>query len=151
MEIYERLEAVMQSEGIDRQEFSRRTGISNSTLTQAKQGKKNSFRMENYEKILAAFPRLRRNWLIFGEGSMLLSGAGEPSEQSSLFDLSERTANVQEVVAVPEFSAAPEAKQPPAANQRTASQVVIAPPPRKVKRIILYYSDNTFEEFEGMG
>jgi transcriptional regulator with XRE-family HTH domain len=184
MEIYERLEAIMNYEKIDRQNFTRLTGISNSTLTQAKQGAKVNFRLENYEKILEQFPSLNRDWLIWGEGEMYRQISNP--QQPSLFDSDEVTesksptygqenSNENTTIPVQKTEQSPIAALPaivePKPLQKTepvvenlpapptppaaaapaiakpASIELVEIPPKTVKKIILYYSDNTFQEF----
>jgi DNA-binding Xre family transcriptional regulator len=172
MEIYERLEAIMNSEKIDRQEFSQLTGISNSTLTQAKNRTKINFRLENYEKILECFPNINRDWLIWGEGTMLREIS--KSQQPSLFDVDDVTESksdgYEQKNANSDAAVSPVITQKIensgfSANLQLSNEKSTATPtensapstrieyieisPKKVQKIILYYSDNTFQEFEG--
>ena len=76
MDIKERIKQFADSKGIPIYKFESTAGLSNGYVNGIRKG----IGSEKLSDILRAFPELNRNWLLFGEGEMLRTGA--PAEVS---------------------------------------------------------------------
>lgn len=159
MDEKERIEKIMLKEEMSAAVFAGEIGIQGSTLSHILNGRNNPS-LDVLKKILNRFRTVSSDWLILGVGSMYRSE--KQSQTPTLFDnIEENTyksvvSSVNEAVKSdtqfspnqqkksnnPEFSSLPisEAKQKnipsPEMNSKT------------VRKIIVYYTDNTFQEFE---
>lgn len=119
---------VMQSEGMNAKQFCQEVGISQGTLSNI-MGGRNKPSLDVMQAILRRFRAVSCDWLIMGVGSMYITGAREEGVLP-LFDndKQEETASVvNEVI---------EEKKP---NMTVAAS-------RTVSKIMVFYSDGTFEE-----
>lgn len=66
--VKERLMEFLKSERISRSEFSRRMNLSPAYLSSMRK----SMPEEKVERLIREFPQLNRDWLLYGEGSMLV-------------------------------------------------------------------------------
>ena len=124
----DRVLQVMQSEGMNAKQFCQEVGISQGTLSNI-MGGRNKPSLDVMQAILRRFRAVSCDWLIMGVGSMYVSGAREEGVLP-LFDndKQEDTASVvNEVI---------EEKKP---NMAIAAS-------RTVSKIMVFYSDGTFEE-----
>jgi len=71
MKIIERILQLIDSEGINKNQFYIRTGISNGLLDKA-----SKIGSDNIEKIYSSFPNTSLEWLITGSGSMYKTAIG---------------------------------------------------------------------------
>ena len=72
MTIKERLSYYLERKGINIFTMEKECGLSNGSFK-----KKSEMRQENIEKVLRAYADLSRNWLMFGEGEMLVAASGD--------------------------------------------------------------------------
>lgn len=68
METKERLLQFIESQGISKSEFERKCGLSNGYLNSSK----GNFGAKKLDDILRVFPSLNRDWLLTGEGEMMI-------------------------------------------------------------------------------
>lgn len=71
MEPWERIQKIMDEEGLNKNSFSKAIGISNNVTITRIINEKRSPSKSTCEKIVAAFPKYSINWLLTGEGNML--------------------------------------------------------------------------------
>ncbi|MCQ2198280.1 MAG: helix-turn-helix transcriptional regulator [Paludibacteraceae bacterium] len=113
------------------------------------------------DKILRAFPGLRYEWLVRGEGSMYNTPKTTEYSQPALFELDDDTKTKAEVVTEAEAQAPYYKKghqedgkteetdgnaQKKAPETEPSSTPVSAE--KQVKKVIVLYTDNTFSEYE---
>jgi transcriptional regulator with XRE-family HTH domain len=134
----DRIYQLMKYQGMSQKEFAATLCIAEGTLSGIFTGRT---RPTNniVNAIHECFPHISINWLMFGEGEMLLDGAAAqaqdaPSGQADLFVSG--TAPSSDVVSTP--SSAPQIQE-----------VVkyIDKPQRKITEIRVFYDDGTFETF----
>lgn len=131
----DRVLQVMQSEGMNAKQFCQEVGISPGTLSNITGGR-NKPSLDVMQAILRRFRSVSCDWLIMGVGTMHIVGAREEGSLS-LFDASgEALVPSKEVV-----------------DERGIADpilpkldVVVQPPVRSVSKILVFYSDGTFEE-----
>ena len=123
----DRIEQVIKSLGVTARQFAAEIRVQPGTISNMMAGRNNPS-LEVMKRIMERYPTLNPEWLIAGRGEMWRT---VPGQEPGLFD-----------------AMAPEGS---AAVRRTAPQKeepqLIAAPPKKISRIVVYYSDNTFEEF----
>ena len=102
--------------------------------------------LENLQRILATYPDINPGWLISGVGSMYVDGSGDPKTPSLFDEETEFPTNSPEKIEYPKEM---ESKQVQNAPKQTVNQSVSLKIPTtvKVKKIAVFYSDNTYEEF----
>lgn len=101
--------------------------------------------MEIIQKILETFPAINPDWLILGFGTMYRPSSG--SGQTTLFDMQGPVSKRSDTNVPP--NPGKEAKaiskdEPAATSNSTLPQL---PHVKSIKKITVYYSDMTFEEF----
>ena len=156
----ERIDKVMQQENMNSAVFAAAIGIQGSTLSHILNGRNNPS-LSVLQSILNRFPNISPEWLIMGQGPMERSS--KQSQMPSLFpsedetvsksvtlepDLDEKKATSfstiqQKSAAIPEIPVQVTPEQP-----RPAFIPVIETTQRSVRKIIVYYTDNTFQEFQ---
>ena len=126
----DRVLQVMQSEGMNAKQFCQEVGISQGTLSNI-MGGRNKPSLDVMQAILRRFRAVSCDWLIMGVGTMYVSGAREDG-MLSLFDN-------EPVQSAPEVSVV----NTPIEDKKSA---IVASVQRTVSKIMVFYSDGTFEE-----
>lgn len=142
-----RLQKLLDSEQLTPAKFAEILGVQRSAISHILTGRNNpSFDFIN--RILHKFPALSSDWLITGKGNMY-----KTLVQGSLFDF-----NAPKHEPSPEKIAEPKPSDPSVdtdvKNNRDSSGslkvtdvINRSVAPRMVKKIVVFYTDNTFEEF----
>lgn len=168
----ERIEKVIQSEDMSSGQFASEIGIKNSTLSHILNNRNNPS-LDVLKKILARFPQISSDWLILGSGLMYRSEI--KSQSPSLFDFEDINTSFSDSYEAKNAienssSKSPKENEMLKSNLHSKNQEVVSPikdvfelglqtshppvkeiqslPSRKVNKIILYYNDGTFQEFE---
>ena len=150
MDEKERIEKVMESEGLSSSIFAAEIGIQGSTLSHILNGRNNPS-LDVLKKVLNRFRTISSDWLILGIGSMYRNSA--QSHQGTLFDIKpEIINNAPEPYIQKETQ---ENKVDCIENRNsevktTNSPIVQAIVPmekeKSISKIVVFYSDGTFEE-----
>jgi len=131
----QRLQQLMEAEQLSAKQFADQVGISAGTISNIMGGRNNPS-LDVLQAVLNRFRTVNSDWLILGIGSMYRPNGGQDGPQTSLFDMP------------PMQPAEPQPAQP-------AQPVVQAPVPqqlaqpvkeKKVAKIVVYYTDGTYEE-----
>ena len=77
--VKERTIEFVKSQKITMKEFETRCGLSTGYVTSMRKG----YGADKLNNVLKAFPQLNRDWLLYGEGSMLTDPATAPAASSS--------------------------------------------------------------------
>lgn len=158
MEMKDRIHQLMDTLQMNQQDFAAKLSISAASLSSIFTGRTNPTN-NHVMAVHRAFPEVSVNWLMFGEGEMLVSGAaalGE-SERSEVVRASvdvapqtgelpfEMVSEVVQSVGRPVDTTAPRAVVSPL--EQAVQEKMAQPPVRKVKEIRIFYSDGTYESF----
>lgn len=158
MDDKDKIEKIMQVENLNSAQFATEIGIQGSTLSHILNGR-NKPSLDVLKKIMNRFRTINPEWLILDSGTMYRQekhsqtptlfdsieenqlksddyGSKISSKNDSVFDINQKKADVQSALSQISPSLAP-------AHDLNLK----VEPPRSVKRIIIYYTDNTFEEF----
>ena len=159
MDEKERIEKIMLKEEMNSAVFAAEIGIQGSTLSHILNGRNNPS-LEVLKKILNRFRTVSSDWLILGIGSMYR--AEKQSQMLTLFDsldenITKSTTSEPNVVeknilssAVIQQKTIPVHEIPVQVSVETPNEPFTPPieaTPKSVRKIIVYYTDNTFQEF----
>ncbi len=139
----ERLQRIMQEEQMSSRQFADEVGIQAGTLSNIMKGR-NKPSLEVLQKVLNRFRTISSDWLILGVGAMYRQK--NDSQQPVLFDIppensgesndyiAQQTENLQQSFAL---------KQ-----KKTTPEIIEKPVYRKVKKVVIFFDDGTFQEIE---
>jgi len=160
MDEKERIEKIMLNEEMNSAVFANEIGIQGSTLSHILNGRNNPS-LDVLKKILNRFRTVSSDWLILGVGSMYRSE--KQSQSPTLFDTFDEstTKSVGFDTKIEEKSDSTFATfqqktlistEIPAQTHQEVVQTPFIPHveqnPKSVRKIIVYYTDNTFQEFQ---
>ena len=122
----ERIETLMQSLNFSARQFAAEIHVQPGTISNMMAGRNNPS-LEVMKRIMERYPTLNPEWLIAGRGEMWRT---EPGKEPGLFD-----------------AQAPDPKNKTVRTVQKEEPQTPAAPPKQISRIVVYYTDNTFEEF----
>ncbi len=128
----QRLEQVIEHEQMTAKQFAAEVGIQAGTISNILSGRNNPS-LDVMQRVLNRFRTLSSDWLILGVGSMYRQNGEGPN--NTLFDIKP---------VEPEIAST----EPTNKIQEKAQQpsVIVTAPSKTVEKIIVFYSDGTFEE-----
>ena len=155
MEEKDKIEKIMQIENLNSAQFAAEIGIQGSTLSHILNGRNNPS-LDVLKKILNRFRTINPEWLILDAGTMYRQE--KHSHARTLFDEAPETiSNTDDYATKSSSKNEPRTDTIQRKNESIDSKVISVPQihnletisaSKNVSRIIVYYSDNTFEEFK---
>ena len=147
----ERIEKIIESEGLSSSQFASEIGISIPNMSHIISGR-NKPSLDVLKKILERFKTISSDWLILGIGPMYREI--RQSQTLKLFDEEPETIEksdkynekIIEKTSVSKNTIQSESLNPKQEIQNIAP--IIAKSVKVVKKIIIYFDDNTFQEFD---
>lgn len=161
--IIQRLNQFISYTGLSSTQFADKAGIPRPTLSQMVHGRNKSVNNQMLAKLNENFPELNILWFLFGQGDMLLDAVNAPrkANDSAPFELGGLTSEEEKTAKEPtaEESQMPAPEEFIANGGKWAASVLCTPPSssksdsatKKVKSIIVFYTDNSFETFMPSG
>lgn len=153
METRDRIRLIIEQEGLTQVAFSEATGINTSTLNHVLTGRNNPS-VEVITKILTAFPQYESEWLLHGQGLMWTDEYRETQAQQAsvpLFSSMEPVLDERKQSETGTEGRTTTATKPASASSSTTPtelrERALKGAPKRVEKIIIYYSDQTFETF----
>ena len=122
----ERIESVMSSLGLNARQFAAEIRVQPGTISNMMAGRNNPS-LEVMKRIMERYPTLNPEWLIAGRGEMWRT---EPGQDPGLFD-----------------ALAPDPKENTRRKAPKVEPQTPAAPPKKIKNIVVYYTDGTYQEY----
>lgn len=159
MEVKDKIEKIMEKEQMNSLQFASEIGIQGSTLSHIL-NERNKPSLDVLKKILNRFRTISSDWLILDVGSMYRQE--KQSQAPTLFDSIDENSSMSSSL---EFKT-PQIKPTQAANIQPKESFLFESPKqiemenspevkissnstnKSVAKIIVYYNDNTFQEFE---
>lgn len=136
MDIVDRLNLFLEHQSISKSQFADSCGIPRPTTSQILSGRNKKISDEIISKIHSVYPELSILWLMFGEGSMLpKENPNEKQHQPHLFS----TESESEKDAIVD--------SPSPASNYTAEIHLPSVESKRVSKILVFYTDNSFQEF----
>lgn len=163
-----RLKHFLDYVGMTNSQFADRCGIPRPTLSQLLSGRNKKLSDQVLKPIHDNFPALSLVWLMFGEGEMLISGSADvmsespetsfieddsiPFESDDSDNLSQSIDSKSGTSSKSHASSAgspatSEGKIPVKQDFSRGKVEVSVKAPRRVRSIVVYYDDNTYETF----
>ena len=153
-----RIKEIIASEHLSDGEFADLVGIKRSTLSHCLSGR-NDVSKDIITKIHNAYPYISINWLMFGEGESGISSKNTSSTNLfNSFEYSNTESSVDGEYGKDLPLNAPSIHHQKTDNQVSMPEIVpenisseiekIAYKEKKIEKIMVFYSDNTFEVFE---
>lgn len=168
----ERIEKIILDEGLTSGQFAVEIGIQNSTLSHILNNRNNPS-LDVIKKILNRFPNISSDWLISGKGSIyreikqsqghtLFDSIGSndlksddysrkmPANSNMSIEFAETKKSKNSELNLPPGEQTSEIHQKVEKAQETIldQQSIRISAEKKVQKIIIYYTDHTFQEFE---
>ena len=122
----ERIEQVIKSLGLSARQFAEQIRVQPGTISNMMSGRNNPS-YDVIKRIMQRYPTLNPEWLIVGKGEMWRT---VPGFEAELFD-----------------RLPPAGTTPLVATAKEEPQVTAASS-KQISRIVVYYTDNTYEEFK---
>jgi len=116
----------MQTLNLSARQFAAEIHVQPGTISNMMVGRNNPS-LDVMKKIMERYPTLNPEWLIADRGEMWRT---VPGEQAGLFD-----------------GLPPDPKEKSPRTTKKEEPQTPAAPPKQISRIVVYYTDNTFEEF----
>jgi transcriptional regulator with XRE-family HTH domain len=132
----DRINKIMEMKGMNSSQFAVATGLNPATLSNILSGKTYPS-TEVVTKILEKFSDISSDWLLLGKGEILRTG-GPPSVSDNQLQFSfEGKANERNTV-----------KKEPETSKNIEKEIIyIEKPVKTIDKLLIFYSDNSFETF----
>lgn len=146
----ERIKKIIEIKRMNAAQFATTAGINPSALSHILSGR-NKPSFEVLQKIILAFPSVDATWLMTGQGNMFRNLSTENATESlfsdTLFD--ENALNQEHPSAFDKYAKEMPFKKAEKSIKQTVAQTIKEKKNSvvKVKKIAVFYSDNTYEEF----
>jgi len=148
-----RIKRIMEIEGLNSSQFASEVGIPPSTISHIFNGR-NKLSSAVTQKILKRFRTVSPEWLFSGVGTMYRQETNSQTRDLFSFDKENVSEPNTSITKTPQnFEPERNADEKKVETfQKTIPQIPIIPPivekpPRRIKRIIVYFDDNSFQEF----
>lgn len=139
----DRILTVMEHEGLTPSKFAEAIGIQRSAMSHIISGRNNPS-LDVLVKILERFTYVDSDWLLFGKGNMIRQHV---LTEPDLF--TNTTINLSDGQETPEYRKEIRVETPVNAPKPPVIEQIVYPEKasRNVSKIMIFYSDNTFETF----
>ena len=141
-----RLFTFIESKNITPTEFANKIGVSPAAISSIKTGRTQPT-LPLVEKIKQHYPDVNISWLIFGEGDLKIENNTETIKEKEIIgELPTETISNSKAS---DYEAVYTAEQPKQiTNKELSSNIEKTQLIRKAKKIVIFYTDGTFEEFD---
>ncbi len=138
----DRIAKIMECEGLNAKQFSQEIGVSAGTISNI-MGGRNKPSLEVMQAVMRRFRTINCLWLLDGTGSMYQT---TPADAAPRLPFPEENMNNNAASdSAMSTTLRPDAVTP-VPNQATTSSTSPSSPPRTVRKVVIFYSDGTFEE-----
>lgn len=141
----QRIEKIISNENMTAKQFATEVGIQAGTISNILSGRNNPS-LDVMQKILNRFRTLNSDWLILGVGSMYRVNGDGP--QQTLFDVRPEDSDDQDTLPIVETQKKEQHTAAPSIilSGKSAGSSVMRSTSRTIDRVVIFYSDGTFEE-----
>jgi len=132
----DQIQEILTKEGLSSSQFADRIGVQRSSISHVLSGR-NKPGFDFIQKILSAFPEINGDWLITGLGDMYKkkTPSGELFEPKNEGQLLGNEENIE--------------RKPVTMNiKKPEKETGKVPKRREIERVIVFYSDRTFREYD---
>jgi transcriptional regulator with XRE-family HTH domain len=132
----EQIQEILTRERLSSSQFADKISVQRSSVSHVLSGR-NKPGFDFIHKILTAFPEINGDWLITGKGDMYK----QKTHSEGLFEPRKEILSVDNVVKTD--------KQPVTMNiKKPAKEEIKTPKLREIERVIVFYTDRTFREYD---
>ena len=147
----ERIEKVIDKEGLNATQFAAEIGIKSPTLSHILNGRNNPS-LDVLKRILDRYRTISSDWLILGVGPMY-RGIKQAQTLSLFAESDESISDSELYVEKNDKKLSTEKMSIQKKTEQSSTELQVPDPiiqsvPKLVKKFIVYYDDNTFQEFE---
>lgn len=144
----DRIKKIMENENLTPAKFADQLGITRAVVSHILNGRNNPS-LDVVTKILSDMNYINSDWLLNGIGSMYKEGHSASLNQNERSLFNTDVTNVRDSEDKPEYGKEIDSKNIKYPDKHTDSEYIphMNTNDRKVKQIIFYYTDNTFETF----
>lgn len=144
----DRIKEIMDNENLSPAKFADQLQINRAVVSHILNGRNNPS-LDVVTKILSEMNYINSDWLLNGTGSMYKDGYSASTDKNERSLFNSGTTNVTQSETQSEYAKENDLKSIPSADKPTGMHHVsqVTGNARKVKQIIIYYTDNTFETF----
>lgn len=144
----DRIKKIMDNENLSPAKFADQLQINRAVVSHILNGRNNPS-LDVVTKILSEMNYINSDWLLNGIGSMYKDGYSGPTNQKEHSLFNSDAINVTDSETQAEYAKENDFKHTESVGKHVGMQHVSQVPgdARKVKQIIIYYTDNTFETF----
>lgn len=132
----DQIQEILAKERISSSQFADRIGVQRSSVSHVLSGR-NKPGFDFIQKILVAFPEINGDWLITGSGEMYKG----KSPSGDLFEAKKETQSPESQEKIERKPVTLNIKKP----EKDAEKVLKR---REIERVIVFYSDRTFREYD---
>jgi transcriptional regulator with XRE-family HTH domain len=148
----DRIQKIIDEENLTPSRFADEVGLNRPAVSHILNGRNNPG-LEALQRIINRFPNINATWLITGKGNMYNSDSKDTTRTPSLFD--DAPSPPENPIFQPEIQPKHEYSREIAVKtsqnvmniDENQSNNVLKTPSARVKKIAIFYTDNTYEEF----
>jgi transcriptional regulator with XRE-family HTH domain len=141
MSISERLQMVIKMNGMTNASFADEIGVQRSSISHVLAGR-NKPSIDFIQKILTTFPKVNADWLITGKKIGRTAESEEKKEEAAFNSPHESASQLEPTIREEE----PRGYNNDSASTTYDNSLIKNKNVRKIKKIIVFYNDGTFEE-----
>ncbi|GAA4445237.1 helix-turn-helix transcriptional regulator [Pontibacter saemangeumensis] len=135
----ERIRQIMEHKGLTSTQLADSIEVPRAIVSHILSGR-NKPSLDVILKIVSTYRDVDRNWLLLGEGSMLMSLASAVKEKEPQPPVAERASAVQEEAPMPAPSVE-KVQEAPSVEKKPAA------PERSIEQVMIFYSDKSFTTY----
>lgn len=140
----EKFKKILEKENLQPRELAAKLGVQPSAISHILNGRNNPG-VAILQNVMTAFPNINPEWLMLGKEPMYKN---EKALQRDLFNQEYSESSKIEISERLESGFATKNNSQTTEPQTIIKEVVRTLPPKEILRIVVYYSDNTFQEFK---
>ena len=144
----DRIKEIMDNENLTPAKFADQLGITRAVVSHILNGRNNPS-LDVVTKILSEMNFINSDWLLSGIGSMYKEGHSAPTHQNERSLFNPGALNTRDSEEKSEYAKENDLKSIGSVDNTPDIQHILqgSPNTKKIKQIIIYFTDNTFETF----
>lgn len=146
-QLNERIQLIMHFKKLNATQFAEEVGVQRSSISHLITGR-NKPSLDFIQKLTEAFPEIDLHWLIHGKGQMQLGKeSSSRTETDTLVTKNNRNTNVTPPGSTTKNEGSEEINEPKKGKQLEGSESGLASQKAKLIKVVLFYENGSFEEY----
>lgn len=143
----DRINKILRFYKINSSRFAEEIGVQKSSISHVLSGR-NKPSLDFIQKLLKVYPDINADWLIMGKGKMMID-----ENETNLFSSVEKQKEVipiakENIVKPEEVLSVPKERKEKTIDKQTITTGIHYNANKQASKIVIFYSDNTFKEFQ---